>query len=52
LRQLAETFIGGTISSDGGVFLLRETDKRLNPLPRLAACFLAGRNQNQVEIRL
>jgi hypothetical protein len=28
-------FDGGTISSDGGAFLLRQTDKRLNLLPRL-----------------
>ncbi len=42
-------FDGGTISSDGGAFLLRQTDKRLNLLPRLAACFLDGRKQKQVE---
>ena len=42
-------FDGGTISSDGGAFLLRQTDKRLNLLPRLAKCFLDGRNQNLVE---
>ena len=42
-------FDGGTISSDGGAFLLRQTDKRLNLLPRLAECFLDGRNQKQVE---
>ncbi|HLJ15707.1 MAG TPA: transposase, partial [Bryobacteraceae bacterium] len=29
--------------------LLRQTDKRLNLLPRLAGCFLDGRNQDQVE---
>jgi hypothetical protein len=29
--------------------LLRQTDKRLNLLPRLASCFLDGRNQDQVE---
>ncbi len=34
---------------DGGAFLLRETDARLNLLPRLATCFLDGRNQNLVE---
>ncbi|HEX3876441.1 MAG TPA: IS1380 family transposase [Bryobacteraceae bacterium] len=39
----------GRISSDGGAFLLRQTDQRLNLLPRLAECFLDGRNQNQVE---
>jgi hypothetical protein len=42
-------FDGGTISSDGGAFLLRQTDRRLNLLSRLAACFLDGRNQEQVE---
>ena len=40
---------GGTISSDGGAFLLRQTKRSLNLLPRLAACFLDGRNQNQVD---
>jgi hypothetical protein len=44
-RQIVARFDGGTISSDGGAFLLRQTDKRLNLLPRLAACFLDGRNQ-------
>ena len=42
-------FDGGTISSDGGALLLRQTDKRLNLLPRMAQCFLDGRNQKQVE---
>jgi hypothetical protein len=32
-------FDGGTMSSDGGAVLLRETDRRLNLLTRLAACF-------------
>jgi hypothetical protein len=48
-REIVARFDGGTISSDGGAFLLRETDRRLNLLPRLAECFLDGRNQNQVE---
>jgi Transposase DDE domain group 1 len=48
-RQIVARFDGGTISSDGGAFLLRQTDKRLNLLPRLAECFLDGRNQDQVE---
>jgi hypothetical protein len=42
-------FDGGTISSDGGGLLLRQTDERLNLLPRLANCFLDGRNQDWVE---
>lgn len=48
-REIVARFDGGTISSDGGAFLLRQTDQRLNLLPRLAACFLDGRNQEQVE---
>jgi len=48
-REIVARFDGGTISSDGGAFLLRQTDQRLNLLARLAVCFLDGRNQNQVE---
>jgi DDE family transposase len=44
-REIVARFDGGAISSDGGAFLLRQTDKRLNLLPRLAECFLDGRNQ-------
>ncbi len=48
-REIIARFDGGTISSDGGALLLRQTDQRLNLLPRLAECFLDGRNQDQVE---
>ena len=48
-REIVGRFDGGTISSDGGAFLLRQTDRRLNLLPRLAECFLDGRNQIRVE---
>ena len=48
-REIVARFDGGTISSDGGALLLRQTDQRLNLLPRLAACFLDGRNQERVE---
>src|SRR5271154_1466929 len=48
-REVVARFDGGTISSDGGAFLLRQTDQRLNLLPRLVGCFLDGRNQEQVE---
>ncbi len=43
-RKIVSKFDGGTISSDGGSLLLRQTDNRLNLLPRLAKCFLDGRN--------
>jgi len=48
-REIVARFDGGTISTDGGAFLLRQTDIRLNLLPRLAGCFLDGRNQNLIE---
>ena len=48
-REIVARFDGGTISSDGGAFLLRQTDQRLNLLPRLAECFLDGRNQDQIK---
>jgi hypothetical protein len=51
-REIVARFDGGTISSDGGAFLLRQTDKRLNLLARLAECFLDGRTQALVDTRL
>jgi hypothetical protein len=48
-REIVARFDGGTISSDGGAFLLRQTDKRLNLLARLSECFLDGRNQDMIE---
>jgi hypothetical protein len=48
-REIVARFDGGTISSDGGAFLLRQTDKLLNLIPRLGKCFLDGRNQSLVE---
>jgi DDE family transposase len=48
-REIVARFDGGTISSDGGAFLLRQTDKLLNLIPRFGQCFLDGRNQSLVE---
>jgi Transposase DDE domain group 1 len=48
-REVVARFDGGTISSDGGALLLRQTDRRLNLLARLAKCFMDGRNPDQVE---
>jgi hypothetical protein len=48
-RDVVARFDGGAISSDGGSVLLRETDQRLNLLPRLAECFLDGRAQDRVD---
>ena len=48
-RQVVARFDGGTITTDGGGLLLRETDRKLNLLPRLAECFLDARNPLLVE---
>ena len=38
-RQVVARFDCGAMTSDAGALLLRQTDRRLNLLPRLAACF-------------
>ena len=48
-REIVARFDGGTISSDGGAVLLRQTDHRLDLLPRLAQCFLDGRDPERVQ---
>jgi hypothetical protein len=40
------------VSSDGGSLLLRETDRKINLLGRLAGCFGDGRDQERVEHKL
>jgi hypothetical protein len=37
-------FTAGQVSSDGGALLLREVDRRIHLVGRLAACFLDGRS--------
>jgi len=48
-RQVVARFDGGTITSDAGGLLLRETDRRMKLLPRLARCFVDGRNPGLVK---
>lgn len=48
-REVVARFDGGTISSDGGSLLLRQTDERLKLLARFSECFLDGRDQDRVE---
>lgn len=43
-RRVVADFDGGAMTSDGGALLLREADRRLNLLPRLAECFVDGRS--------
>jgi hypothetical protein len=51
-REVVAEFNGGTISSDGGALLLRETDQRINLLGRFGQCFLDGRNPALIEHRI
>jgi hypothetical protein len=48
-RQVSGQFDGGTMTSDAGGLLLRETDRRLKLLPRLAQCFLDGRDPERIQ---
>ena len=48
-RQVRADFQGGTMTSDAGGLLLRETDRRLKLLPRFAQCFLDGRDPERIQ---
>jgi len=48
-RTVVAAFDGGTLSSDGGVLLLAEVDRRLGLLELFAACFKDHRNPDLVE---
>jgi hypothetical protein len=51
-RRVEAGFTAGQVSSDGGAPLLREVERRINLLGRLAGCFRDGRNQDLVEHKL
>jgi hypothetical protein len=42
-RRVEAGFRAGQVSTDGGALLLREVDRKINLLGRLAGCFLDGR---------
>jgi Transposase DDE domain group 1 len=48
-RTVVASFDGGTVSSDGGVLLLAEVDRRVRLLELFAACFKDHRNPDLVE---
>jgi len=48
-RQVVADFSGGTLSSDGGVLLLRQVDARLGLTRTLAQCFCDARQQVYVD---
>src|SRR6202167_1821984 len=51
-RRVEAGFTAGQVSSDGGALLLRETERKINLLGRLAGCFRDGRDQQLVEHKL
>jgi len=51
-RQVTVKFDGGTLTTDGGGLLLRQTEKRISLLKRLTACFTDCRRADRVEHRL
>ena len=42
-RRVEAGFTAGQVSSDGGALLLREVERKINLLGRLAGCFIDGR---------
>jgi len=48
-RKVEAQFIGGDITSDGGVMLLREVDKKLNLTERIASVFKDPRCKNKIQ---
>jgi len=51
-RRVSAEFSAGQVSTDGGSLLLRETERRINLLGRLAGCFSDGRQPLRVKHRL
>ena len=48
-RQIVAEFSGGTITSDGGSLLLKETDTKMNLLTRFSQCFSDRRSPLLIE---
>ena len=48
-REIVATFDGGRISSDGGLPLVSEVDRRRRIVERFAACFEDSRQPGSVE---
>ena len=51
-RRVQAEFTAGRVSSDGGALLLREADRRVNLLGRVAGCFIDGRAPLLIKHRL
>jgi len=51
-RRVEAGFTAGQVSSDGGALLLRETERKIRLLRRLAGCFSDGRSPLLVQHRI
>jgi len=51
-RRVEAGFTAGQVSTDGGAVLLREVERRINLLGRLAGCFTDNRSPLLVKHRL
>jgi len=49
-KTISASFDGGSLSSDGGLLLLREVDKKLGLTRRLGECIEDGREQSKVKV--
>jgi hypothetical protein len=47
-RRVVAAFDGGAVTSDAGALLLRETDRAIGLIDRVAACFVDGRDRGRV----
>src|SRR5665213_3486841 len=48
-RRVEAGFTAGQVSSDGGGLLLREVDRKIKLVERVAACFTDGRSAERIE---
>jgi len=48
-RRVSAEFSAHRVSGDGGVLLLRQVDRRINLLERVAECFTDGRDPERIE---
>jgi hypothetical protein len=51
-RRVTATFDAGRLTTDGGGLLLRQTERRIGRLKRLAGCFTDCRRADRIEHRL
>jgi hypothetical protein len=51
-RRVEASFTAGQVSTDGGALLLRQADRKIGLLKRVASCFIDRRSPLLIEHRL